>query len=45
MAVPSGLTNALVIIADNMVHLAINAAALAWRGWRRWLPDAATALR
>ncbi|MDQ0938639.1 hypothetical protein [Streptomyces sp. V1I1] len=28
----SGLANALVIVADNTVHLAINAAALTW--WR-----------
>lgn len=34
VAVPSGLANALVIIADNTVHLAINAAAPAWWGWR-----------
>ncbi|MEU1827158.1 DUF3307 domain-containing protein [Streptomyces abikoensis] len=32
VTVPSGLANALVIIADNTVHLAINAAALAWWG-------------
>ncbi|MDH6708560.1 hypothetical protein P3T27_005300 [Kitasatospora sp. MAA19] len=32
VAVPSGLANALVIVADNTVHLAINAAALACWG-------------
>jgi hypothetical protein len=32
VAVSSGLANALVIIADNTVHLAINAVALAWWG-------------
>ncbi|MGW4985415.1 hypothetical protein [Streptomyces mirabilis] len=32
VAVPSGLANALVIVADSTVHLAINAAALAWWG-------------
>jgi hypothetical protein len=32
VTVPSGLANALVIIADNTVHLAINADALTWWG-------------
>ncbi|MFE3493842.1 hypothetical protein ACFXOS_12135 [Streptomyces sp. NPDC059175] len=32
VTVPSGLANALVIVADNTVHLAINAAAPAWWG-------------
>ncbi|AWN32594.1 DUF3307 domain-containing protein [Streptomyces sp. NEAU-S7GS2] len=32
LGVPPGLANALVIVADNTVHLAINAAALAWWG-------------
>lgn len=30
VAVPSGLANALVVSADNAVHHAINAVALAW---------------
>ncbi|MFD9061462.1 DUF3307 domain-containing protein [Kitasatospora purpeofusca] len=30
VTVPAGLANALVIVADNTVHLAINTAALAW---------------
>ncbi|MFE6157211.1 DUF3307 domain-containing protein [Streptomyces sp. NPDC057889] len=32
VSVPSGLANALVIVADNTVHLTINTAALMWWG-------------
>jgi hypothetical protein len=32
VTVPSGLANALVVVADNTVHLMINAAALMWWG-------------